>query len=237
MIGILALLLLRCQYTRSMPDQKQLDISTGVTLDALWPRLRTYLPGDLAARLDKEITSGSDSPASTPVLVEVIDTLQALHNNLGTYLPHSLVLANPTPGNPHAEFLEGTVLFVDVTGFTPLAERLRALGEEGAERLNRMINDLFTALLDPLYRSGGELLIFAGDAMQAYFPAKLGAQDAIWATRAGLCMARAIEPFAQSPTPLTVSVGLARGRFFAAQVGTMERMEYLVTGGPIQQAM
>jgi len=35
---------------------------------------------------------------------------------------------------------------------------------------------------------------------------------------------------------LSMSVGLARGRFFAAQVGTVQRMEYLITGGPIQQA-
>jgi len=192
---------------------------------------------DLVARLDEEMAVGPDSIEHTEILSEIVNSIHALQHNLGTYLPRSLVLSNPAPGVPRGEWLEGTVLFADVTGFTPLAERLRALGEEGAERLNRMINDLFAALLGALSRSGGDLLIFAGDALQAYFPAMDDAQDAVWAARAGLRMIRAIAPFDQGPIPMSASVGLARGRFFAAQVGTVERMEYLVTGGPIQEAM
>jgi class 3 adenylate cyclase/tetratricopeptide (TPR) repeat protein len=194
-------------------------------------RLQTYLPADLADAVQQE---GEAAPA---LWVEVLHKLCSLHHNLSTYQPRSLVLSNPTPGVPRGEILEGTILFADVTGFTPLAERLRQLGEEGAEQLNRMINDLFSAILDPLSRSRGELLIFAGDAVQAYFPATPEAQDAVWAVRAGLRMTRAIAPFDGGPTPLSMSVGLARGRFFAAQVGTAQRMEYVVTGGPIQQAM
>ncbi len=220
-----------------MVDPQPRNASPEAMLDALRQSLRPYLPADLNSRLAEEVMPDSDSDEFAKLLVDVLDTLYSLQYNLGTYLPRSLILSNPAPGIPRAEWLEGTVLFVDVTGFTPLAERLRAMGEEGAERLNRMINDLFATMLDPLSRSGGELLIFAGDAVQAYFPAADDAQDAIRATRAGLRMARAIAPFNQSPTPLTVRIGLARGRFFAAQIGTAERMEYLVTGGPIQQAM
>jgi len=205
------------------------DTTHRATLEELYPRLRAFLPADLVACLDCE--------PSPDDLVEIVHALNSLHHNLVTYLPRSLVLSDPTPGVPSSELLEGTILFADVTGFTPLTERLREMGEEGAERLNRMINDLFTALLDPLSRSRGELLIFAGDAVQAYFPAMEEAQDAVWATRAGLRMARAIAPFDSGPTPLSMSVGLARGRFLAAQIGTAQRMEYLVTGEPIQQSM
>jgi adenylate cyclase len=230
-----------------MAGPQALAGSPEAPLAALRSRLQAYLPPGLAARLEEE--------ATPPVLGEVLQTLNSLHHNLGTYLPRRLILSRPTPGSPRGELMQGTILFADVTGFTPLAERLRALGEEGAEQLNRMINDLFSALLDPLTRSQGELLIFAGDALLAFFPARDEAQDAAWATRAGLRMARAIAPFDDStlhqrpepvegelaevadPTPLSMSVGLARGRFFAAQVGTARRMEYLVTGGPIQGAM
>jgi len=220
-----------------MTDPKISNSAPEVTVTALLPRLRTYLPMDLAARLDEEAALGDGAIERTEVLNEIVSTLYALQHNLGTYLPRSLVLSNPTPGVPRGEWLEGTVLFADVTGFTPLAERLRAMGEEGAERLNRLINDLFAALLGALSRSGGDLLIFAGDALQAYFPATDDAQDAAWAAQAGLRMIRAIAPFEQGPTPMSASVGLARGRFFTAQVGTTARMEYLVTGGPIQEAM
>lgn len=208
-----------------------------LTLAALRPRLQNFLPGDLVARLDAEPASANDSGQALETLLEARETLHSLKRNLGTYLPQSLVSSKPTPGVPRGEFVSGTVLFADVTGFTSLAERQRVMGEEGAEHLNRMINDLFAALLDPLSHLGGELLIFAGDALQAFFPAQDGAQDAISATRAAVLMIRAIAPFDQGPTPLTASVGLARGVFFAAQVGTSQRMEYLVTGGPIQQSM
>jgi adenylate cyclase len=207
------------------------------TSAALRPRLQSLLPTDLVKRLDREMTFTGGLGESAEALQEVLDTLRSLKHNLGTYLPRSLVLSSATPGVPRGELLEGTVLFVDVTGFTPLAEGLRTMGEEGAEHLNQMINDLFTALLTPLFRLGGELLIFAGDAMQAFFPAADHAQDAIQATQAALLMVRAIAPFDQGSTPLTVSVGLARGCFFAAQVGTAQRMEYLITGGPIQQSI
>jgi adenylate cyclase len=218
-------------------DPQPLGEASTQTLAALQPRLSNYLPTDVAAALDQEMATQGSSDEFAQAQAELFNTLHSLQHNLGTYLPHSLVLSQPTPGVPRGELLKGTSLFVDVNGFTPLAERLRALGEEGAERLNRMINDLFTALLDPLSRSHGELLIFAGDAVLAYFPAMDEAQDAVWAAQAGLRMVRAIAPFDRGPEPLSVSVGLARGQFFAAQLGTAERMEYVVTGGPIQQAM
>jgi class 3 adenylate cyclase/tetratricopeptide (TPR) repeat protein len=195
------------------------------------------LPADLALRLDTALASDGSPHADVGLLVAVRDALDELREDLGTYLPRPLIRSNPAPGVPRAEFLEGTILFVDVSGFTPLAEQLRTVGEEGAERLNRMINALFTAMLEPLSRWGGELLIFAGDAIQAYFPAAGAAQDAVQATQAALHMSRAITPFARGPMPLSVNAGLARGRFFTAQIGTTERMEYLVTGGPIQGAM
>jgi hypothetical protein len=34
-----------------------------------------------------------------------------------------------------------------------------------------------------------------------------------------------------------MSIGLARGRFFAAEIGDAQRMEYLLLGGPIPRAM
>jgi class 3 adenylate cyclase len=220
-----------------MANPQALNGSPQAALTALRPRLQTFLPADVISTIDKQTSPDSDATTFTQVLIETAHAIISLYHNLGTYLPRSLILSHPTPGVPLGELLEGTILFADVTGFTPLAERLREMGEEGAEQLNRMINDLFAALLTPLTRSRGELLIFAGDAVLAYFPAMEHAQDAVWATRAGLRMARAIAPFDTGSMPLSMSVGLARGHFFAAQIGTAERMEYLVTGRPIQQAM
>jgi class 3 adenylate cyclase len=62
----------------------------------------------------------------------------------------------------------GAVVFVDVSGFTKLSE---ALSKEhgavvGAELLNEYINSFFEQLIDVVLASGGDIIKFAGDAMQ-----------------------------------------------------------------------
>lgn len=196
---------------------------------ALQPRLRRFLPPEEHDLL---------TPEPTPrILAQIAQQLDSLQHNLRTYLPRHIHTPAPLAEIPKGEWLHGVTLFADVTGFTPLTEHLRQLGEEGAEQLNATINRLFAALQAPLARSGGDLLIFAGDAILAYIPARPDAEDAIWGVRAALRMVRAIAPFAAEPIPLSMSVGVARGGFLAAQMGAAAKREYLTTGGPIQAAM
>jgi class 3 adenylate cyclase len=54
---------------------------------------------------------------------------------------------------------------VDVSGFTPLSERLSRHGRAGAEQVAAIINDLFFELVTILFDHGGTLLKFGGDAM------------------------------------------------------------------------
>ncbi|MFP4394686.1 MAG: adenylate/guanylate cyclase domain-containing protein, partial [Anaerolineales bacterium] len=196
---------------------------------ALQPRLRRFLPPE-----EHDLLTPEPMPRALAQIAQQLDSLQ---HNLRSYLPRHIHTPAPLAEIPKGEWLRGATLFADVTGFTPLTEHLRQLGEEGAERLNTTINRLFAALQAPLARSGGDLLIFAGDAILAYFPARPDAEDAIWGVRAALRMVRAIAPFAAEPIPLSMSVGVARGGFLAAQMGVAAKREYLTTGGPIQAAM
>ncbi len=196
---------------------------------ALQPRLRRFLPPE-----EHDLLTAEPKPRALAQIAQQLDSLQ---HNLRSYLPRHIHTPAPLAEIPKGEWLRGATLFADVTGFTPLTEHLRQLGEEGAERLNATINRLFAALQAPLARSGGDLLIFAGDAILAYFPARPAAEDAIWGVRAALRMVRAIAPFAAEPIPLSMSVGVARGGFLAAQMGVAAKREYLTTGGPIQAAM
>ena len=62
------------------------------------------------------------------------------------------------------------VLFVDISGFTQLSERLaRRGGREGAEQLADAIGAAFGALLADAYDKGGSLLKFGGDALLLLF--------------------------------------------------------------------
>ncbi len=211
-------------------------------------RLAPLLPADLFASLcaspDPTSLSAEEKRPLADCLQQAIQKLDSLHHKLTTYLPRYLLDLAPTPGEPHGELLEGSFIFADVTGFTALTGELSKRGTAGREEMNRLMRSLFGALLDPLLASGGDLLIFAGDAVLAYFPARPDqrkGQDARWAARTALRLVQAITPFAHLETPygnfsLTMSAGVERGRAFGAVFGTRRRMEFLVSGGPVQGA-
>ena len=65
--------------------------------------------------------------------------------------------------------LDGSVVFVDISGFTKLSERLSRKGKEGAEQVTEAIERCFTELLAVAYANGGGLLKFGGDALLLFF--------------------------------------------------------------------
>lgn len=64
----------------------------------------------------------------------------------------------------------GYVVFVDLSGFTPLTETLMRKGSRGAEELSLILNDIFSPLVRQVYARGGFIPYFAGDAFTAIFP-------------------------------------------------------------------
>src|SRR5207253_8037091 len=69
--------------------------------------------------------------------------------------------------SPELRWLEidGSLAFVDISGFTAMSERLSSLGRAGAEEVTDVMNTTFAALLDVAYAEGGGLLKFGGDAL------------------------------------------------------------------------
>jgi len=67
--------------------------------------------------------------------------------------------------------INGTVMFLDIVGFTGITETLVKNGNEGAEVLSEIINNIFTPAIETIYRTGGFVASFAGDAYTAIFPA------------------------------------------------------------------
>ncbi|EOD15045.1 hypothetical protein EMIHUDRAFT_124345, partial [Emiliania huxleyi CCMP1516] len=96
---------------------------------------------------------------------------------LASYAPAELVLRHAAdrhpapPSAPEREDFEGAVGFVDVSGFTALSERLQKdFGNKGSEKLNQYINSYLTRLIDGVSHHGGDVIKFAGDALQARDP-------------------------------------------------------------------
>src|SRR6266700_701444 len=69
------------------------------------------------------------------------------------------------------ERAEGTALFADISGFTPLTEALaRTFGpRRGAEELTGHLNGVYDAIIAEVDRFGGSVIAFAGDAITCWF--------------------------------------------------------------------
>ncbi len=125
----------------------------------------------------------------------------------------------------------GTMVFVDISGFTALSERLARKGRIGAEEVNRVLNEVFTALLDEALGRGGDLLKFGGDALLLLFTDDGHVDRAVEAANA---MRRTLRRVGRITTPagvvrLGMSVGVHTGRFDVFMVGE-SHVEPIVTG-------
>ncbi|HVF74000.1 MAG TPA: tetratricopeptide repeat protein [Acidimicrobiales bacterium] len=135
-------------------------------------------------------------------------------------------------GGPACRSLDATLVFADVSGFTPLTERLARLGRVGAERLTDILNEVMAGLLDVAVERGGDLLKYGGDALLLLFSGEGHAERAVEAAHA---MQKALRPYRRlrteaGPVSLRMSVGVASGPVHLFLVG--DRHRELVVGGP-----
>ncbi|MEJ5312186.1 MAG: adenylate/guanylate cyclase domain-containing protein [Anaerolineae bacterium] len=216
-----------------------LDTKTSAAPDMrLPPNLAAYLPAKLLLPL-------REPRFNRRAWGNALNHLRSLRYLLSTYIPSHLAQAKlryPVAGQPAGDWLDGSLLFSDVSGFTALSERLAHQGQEGAEQLTRAINAYFERMLDILAWSGGILLKFAGDALLVYFPVDKDGEHAHWAVRAGQRMMRAMSEFSAIPTALgnvalKMKIGISTGRFAALSVGSAKRMEYVLLGAPVMRVM
>lgn len=140
---------------------------------------------------------------------------------------------------PKEERFEGAILFVDVTGFTPITETLAKRGPRGAESLSEILNDYYGRLTDFVDAYGGDVLFFAGDAAVVLFrggESKL--RDLVrLAVVCGLEVRRALDGFEAQSAPgsrLSLRAMVGAGALRVLRVGTGTRLT-LSTGDAIRQ--
>jgi len=131
---------------------------------------------------------------------------------------------------------EATILFSDVRGFTPIAERMRP------EDLAHHLTDYFTEMTDLVFEHGGTLDKFIGDALLAVWGAPISAaDDADRALRAAREMQERLGALnrhwhSAGRPPLEIGIGLSAGEVFAGYLGSARRLEYSVMGDPVNVA-
>lgn len=151
---------------------------------------------------------------------------------LGPYLPRLVRTWSLEPDGPRARAIDGTLVSVDLSGFTSLTERLSAKGRAGAEELVRSISACFEGLIEVATRHGGDVLKFRGDALLLFFT---GEHHAERAAGAASDMQWSIETSGRiessvGPVELRMAAGVHTGdcHFFLASSPHRE----LVVAGP-----
>lgn len=126
----------------------------------------------------------------------------------------------------------GTLVFADVSGFTPLAERLARRGKVGAEELTDTLNLVFTRLLEVAGRFGGDCLKFGGDALLLHYRGRHHARRGAAAAHAMQAALRDLrrQDSAAGLAKLGISMGVHSGSFHAFLVGSTHKE--LVLAGP-----
>jgi class 3 adenylate cyclase/tetratricopeptide (TPR) repeat protein len=147
------------------------------------------------------------------------------------YLPR-LVLQWDTdaPSSLHRQ-IDGTMVFVDISGFTAMSERLARFGKVGAEEVTEVLGACFKGLLAVAYPLGGRLIKFGGDALLLLFDDEGHERRAV---NASVGMQQAIRTLGKVKTSagnmaLQMSVGAHSGAFHFFLVGDSHR-ELILTG-------
>jgi class 3 adenylate cyclase/tetratricopeptide (TPR) repeat protein len=152
--------------------------------------------------------------------------------SLQPYLPRLIrYWDQDAPGQLHRS-IEGSMVFVDISGFTSMSERLARHGKVGAEEVTDVIGDTFGRLLPEAYAFGANLLKFGGDALLLLFT---GDGHARRACAAALGMRRTLREVRVFRTTagqvsLRMTVGIHSGQFDFFLVGRSHRE--LVVAGP-----
>lgn len=155
---------------------------------------------------------------------------------ISSLLPSLIIELDHNRERPWSEWVVGSVLFADVSGFTAISESLAVHGAEGAEMLTNILNRYFAAMISTIQGYGGQVMKFGGDAILCFFP---GQQALVSTLAAAHEMQAAMTRFKNISTPvgnfmLAMKIGVASGEVLLGVVGKKSiRCDYIFAGQPV----
>jgi adenylate cyclase len=132
------------------------------------------------------------------------------------------------------ENIEGTVVFMDMCGFTSISEK------EPADRVVKLINKYFDVMVKEIIAQGGYVDKFMGDAVMAVFRGDYHLDRAV---ESSLAVRNHINNFHeelsdQSGYHPKVSIGINSGEMVSGNIGSaaLKRLDYTVIGDVVNVA-
>lgn len=137
-------------------------------------------------------------------------------------------------GNLPSERSEATIIFIDIKGFTNLAEKL------DAEKATNIINSVFTPIVSIIDKYDGSINKFLGDELMAIFGTPFSHEDdPERAARASLEIMKSIEEngkikIGNKVKSLKARIGINTGLCISGEVGSVTRKEFTVIGDTVK---
>jgi len=212
----------RCQ--RENPSPAKFCLECGARLVLICSNCATELPAEAkyCFNCGQAVGSGGVTPRfSSPE----------------SYTPQNLaekILSSK--GTLEGERKQVTVLFVDVSGFTAISERL------DPEDVHALMNRAVDLMLGEVHRYEGTVTQFLGDGIMALFGAPIAHEDhAQRAVHAALGIGRALEPYREDlqrrrGIAFNVRQGINTGLVVVGSIGSDLRMDYTALGDTINVA-
>ncbi len=143
------------------------------------------------------------------------------------------------------ECIVAAMLFIDISGFTPLSARLGARGAVGIEQLSSVLNKYFGEQIALVTEHGGDVIKFAGDALMAMWEENMADTRPLSCLRAAQCAMELQEKLNRyaihvgtdaEDSVLSIKISLGYGRVTAFHVGgENNRFEFFMAGAPLVQ--
>lgn len=162
------------------------------------------------------------------------ETLRAIQENniLKMYVDETVInfMARPDLENRLlvSESIEATVVFIDICGFTALAEKLPA------DALVRLLNIYFDQMVKEIIAQAGYVDKFMGDAVMAVFRGEYHLDRAIDAALSvRTLLQNNAEPLPESITYRPdVAIGISTGEVVSGNIGSasLRRLDYTIIG-------
>ncbi|MBO9638508.1 MAG: response regulator [Siphonobacter aquaeclarae] len=132
-----------------------------------------------------------------------------------------------------SETIDGSVIFLDISGFTAISER------EPADVVVRLINKYFDVIVKEIIAQGGYVDKFMGDAVMAVFRGEYHLDRSIEAALAVRAQIGNIEETLSNQSFLPkVSIGINSGEMVSGNIGSasLRRLDYTVIGDTVNTA-
>jgi adenylate cyclase len=128
------------------------------------------------------------------------------------------------------------VFFSDIRGFTPMSEEMLP------DDIARLLTEYFTEMVEVVFKHGGTLDKFMGDAIMALWGAPIAHEDdPDRAMAAAMEMQSVLNELnakwaGENRRPVQIGIGVNFGEVFAGNIGSEQRLEYTVIGDAVNIA-